>query len=70
VGRITGRGGSYGHRIQVMGGGDYLLHWVVDYRRKGSRLRYPHSFKSWADERGARRFARRWGLTMPGQLGL
>jgi hypothetical protein len=57
--------GSYGHRIQRLGAGDYRLTWMVDRYYSGSRLRYPTNYSRLTDAQGARRFARKWGLNMP-----
>lgn len=69
MGRFSGSG-SYGHRIQDLGGGFYRLHWTVDRYYPDSRLRFPRGCSRDADEAGARRFAKRWKLTFdPGERG-
>lgn len=52
---------SYGHRI-IDRGSYFILMWTVDRYIKGSRLRFPADYSREADEAGAVRFAKRWGL--------
>lgn len=64
---------SRGHRIRFIafGGGYYQLSWIVDRKYRGRRLRFPHGQTRDTDERGARRFARRWKIPdslLPEQL--
>lgn len=40
----------------------FRLSWTVDFYYPDSRLRHPRSFSRDTDERGAKRFAHRWGL--------
>lgn len=54
---------SYGQRIEKFSRDDYRISWVVDFYYSGSRLRFPRRFSRDTDERGARRFARKWKLT-------
>ena len=59
---------SYNHRCSAVGGswgGFYQISWTVDYTYSGARLRYPRSFRRVTDERGARRFCKKWELEMP-----
>lgn len=56
---------SYGHRIKGAGNGFYRLSWCVDYYSSGSRLRFPREFRRDTDIDGARRFAKKWSLTLP-----
>ncbi len=44
--------------------GTYLISWTVDYYYSGSRLRFPRKFSRWTDERGAKRFMKRWGVEL------
>lgn len=53
---------SYGHHIQDLGRGDYVISWTVDFYYSSSRLRWPRHFQRVTDEKGARRFAKKWGL--------
>lgn len=59
---------SYGHdcRYCATHWGDYYqLFWTVDHYVSGSRLRFPTVYHRDTDERGARRFCKRWGIDMP-----
>ena len=59
--------GSYGHRIEVLSfiHGEFRLWWTVDRYYPDSRLRFPRNQSRDADEKGARRFAKRWGILFP-----
>lgn len=61
---------AYGKRIQFIAPDHYRLHWTVDRKYSGSRLRYPTGYRRDTDEQGARRFARRWGVPVPNQHGI
>lgn len=65
MGRISGRGGSYGHKIRMISGDTYRIIWTTDKHYEGSRIRYPRGHVRETDEKGARRFAKRWGIAMP-----
>jgi hypothetical protein len=56
-----GPGKAYGHGIKwnPSWGGYYVLFWTVDRYYAGSRLRYPKTYRRDADEKGAKRFAKR-----------
>jgi hypothetical protein len=60
---------SHSHRVTFVASlGYYQLRWTVDRYYSGSRLR---GYTRVADERGARRFARRWQIPdafLPEQL--
>lgn len=58
--------GGYGHRIQRVGPDHYRLSWTHDRKYAGSRLRHPVTVRRDTDEAGARRFAAKWGVRMPG----
>jgi hypothetical protein len=64
MGRFSG-GGSYGQTIHLEFEDSYRIAWTVDYHYPESRLRYPRRFSLVTNKAGARRFARRWGLTVP-----
>lgn len=57
--------GSYGHRIQLLMRDCYRLSWMVDRYYSGSRLRFPRQSTRDTDEKGARTFAKKWGVEMP-----
>ena len=59
---MTRAADSRGHRVTHMGGQDWILSWTTDRKYAGSRLRFPRVFQRIADEYGARRFAKKWGL--------
>lgn len=56
---------SYGHHIKRLCADWYRLSWTQDRYYSGSRLRWPRTYTRDADEKGARRFAKRWGIEMP-----
>lgn len=56
---------SYGHRIAQLGRDWYRLSWRQDRYYTGSRLRHPRVYSRDADEKGARRFAKKWNIQMP-----
>lgn len=56
---------AYAHRIAKLGPDDYRLFWTVDHKYATSRLRFPRSHSRDTDTAGARRFAKRHGVTMP-----
>lgn len=58
--------GSYGHHIQCVVPGCYRISWVID--NKYGHIRFPRLFSRNTDERGARRFAKRWGCRLPGDI--
>ena len=63
MGRFSGST-SYGHRIREMGG-YYRLSWATDRYYAGSRLRHPRTTERDTDEKGAERFAKKWGISTP-----
>jgi len=58
-------GGAYDQWIEYLDEGCYRIHWTVDYYYSGSRCRYPRHSSRITDEKGARRFCKKWGLDMP-----
>lgn len=57
--------GSYGHKIQNLGHGDYRLFWMVDRYYTGTRGRFPRRCQRDTDLKGAQRFAKRWKVKIP-----
>lgn len=57
--------GSYEHRIRCIAPDHYQISWVLDFKYPSSRLRYRRVFRRDTDARGARRFAKRWGISLP-----
>lgn len=57
--------GSYGHVVRKMGDDWYRIFWTVDRFYSGSRLRFPRGSSRDTDLAGAKRFAKRWGLSKP-----
>lgn len=56
---------SYSHAIDVLPYGGYRLLWTVDRYYKGSRQRFPTTYRRDTEYDGAVRFAKRWGLPVP-----
>lgn len=59
---------SYGHdvrRLSILGSVYYRLSWQVDYRPKGSRIRYPRTITRNTNKAGALRFCKKWKIAMP-----
>jgi hypothetical protein len=56
---------SYGHSICRMGSNWYRLSWAYDRYFKNSRLRHPQGQSCFTDLAGAKRFAEKWGCSMP-----
>ena len=61
MGRFSG-GGSYDHRVRRFAEDWYQIYWTVDFYYPDSRLRFPRIFTRNTDERGARRFCKKWGI--------
>lgn len=59
--------GSYDRHCQCLSRvhGEYQLSWVVDRYYESSRLRFPREYHRDTDEKGARRFCKRWNITFP-----
>jgi hypothetical protein len=51
---------SYGHRARKIAHDHYRVSWTVDFHYPDSRLRHPRAFSRDTDEKGAKRFARKW----------
>ncbi len=64
MGRYTVNG-STGHGIRRYGYDEYTIRWQVDFYYASSRQRHPRGFQRWTDRKGAERFAKRWGISMP-----
>ena len=60
------RSGGKRHRIRDLGGGIYRLSWEYEVKYPGSRLLFHRTMSRETDEKGARRFAKRWNVPMPG----
>ncbi len=56
--------GSSGHSVKRFGYDDYRLYWTVDRYCKGSRLRFPTQYSRDTDAAGAKRFIKKWGVTL------
>ena len=57
--------GSNGHRIVKLCFDTWRISWLVDRYYSRSRLRHPCRYRRETDERGARRFAKRWKIAFP-----
>ena len=59
-------GGSYGHNcIYNKKWNDWDISWYIDRYYEGSRLRFPRKFVKSTDEKGAKRFCKKWKLEFP-----
>jgi hypothetical protein len=60
-------GGSYAHDCVYNRsyGGWYEISWQYDRYYSGSRLRFPQRRGRSTDEKGARRFCKRWDIPFP-----
>lgn len=45
--------------------GDWDIGWTYDIYYSGSHLRFPQRWSRSTDERGAKRFCKRWSLEFP-----
>lgn len=63
--RHAGRSDSYNHRIKRERDDEYVISWMVDRYYKGSRLRHPLGRSRDTNRKGAERFAKKWGISMP-----
>lgn len=63
MGRVSGPSSSYGHHVTPLGCGTYRIAWTIDTKHR--RIRFPRLHSRITDLAGARRFARRHGLTPP-----
>lgn len=59
------RSGSKHHHIRYDGGGMYEISWRVEMKYSGSRLLFHRTFARYTDEKGARRFSKKWNVSMP-----
>lgn len=57
--------GSSGHQISYIAPDHYRLYWSVDFYYPSSRLRHPRSYRRDTDMVGAKRFAKKWGISVP-----
>jgi hypothetical protein len=64
MGRFS-RNPSYGHRIAAFSFGGYRISWVVDFYYDGSRQRHPRRFVRDVDDVGAKRFCKKWNVSIP-----
>lgn len=53
---------SGGESCLPTGYGHYRISWVMDYYYADTRYRTPRVFHRITDEKGARRFCRKWGI--------
>ncbi len=67
MGRITSRGGAYGHGFSRIGPDHFCLAWCIDRHYPGSRLRFPTWYRRDTDHAGAVRFAKKWGVPPPAE---
>lgn len=62
-------GGSTGHSCRKEAENWYWISWTVDYYYVGHRCRFPRGFGRDTDEKGAKRFCKKWGITLPTEKG-
>ena len=62
MGRITGPRVAYGHSVRYAGFGCWFIGWTIDRKIRGSRLRWPTSYKRLTTETKARKFAQKHGI--------
>ena len=62
--------GSSGHRCTQDGRGYYKISWSVTRYYHGSRLRFMIRHSRMTDEKGARRFCKKWNLNLPDGSGI
>ena len=55
--------GSYSHKCTKISHDTYQISWSVDFKPKGSRVRYPRRMSRITDTKGAQRFCKRWGIS-------
>ncbi len=68
--RLTACGGyssGYGHSCSYHNfmGGYYRISWSFDYKVHGSRLRFTRTMERDTDEKGARKFCKKWNVEFP-----
>lgn len=56
---------AYGQRIKKLFSDCYEISWTVDRYYAGNRLRFPSGYSRTTNEKGGRRFAKKWGLDFP-----
>lgn len=56
---------AYGHRLRKIAPDHYRMVWTVDFKYKGSRLRFPREMSRDTDSDGAARFAKKWKVPIP-----
>ena len=57
---------SYNHKCNKFGMDWYRISWTWDRYYTGSRLRHPQSCSRDTDEKGARKFCKKWNIAFPG----
>ena len=58
---------AYGFRLQHFGVDHWRMFWTVDFYYATSRIRFPRVLSRDTDTDGAKRFAKRHGLSAPPQ---
>lgn len=56
---------AHGFHIQVIDRDTFRVSWTIDRKVSGSRLRFPTTYSKLTDVSGAKRFAKKHGLTAP-----
>jgi hypothetical protein len=57
---------GYGHCCKYYSSFDYYrISWRYDYKVKGSRLRFSRIVERDTDEKGARKFCKKWNIKFP-----
>ena len=61
--------GGYGHWCYYYPTFDYYrLSWNYDYKVSGSRLRFTRIVQRDTDQKGARKFCKKWNIPFPGAI--
>lgn len=58
---------SRSHHCECLGRDEYFISWEYDRYYTGSRLRFPTRIRRYTNEKGARKFCKRWKIEFPEQ---
>jgi hypothetical protein len=63
--RVERKRSSHSERCVSTGHGYYRISWVIDFYYPNKMYRTPRGFERITDEKGARRFCKKWGIKFP-----